>query len=87
MKDATESAVQVSSTGFEFDCDRGRYLLRIGGVQLGSTELEPVDEQPDPIPAQWLHAPAPHELAEFLHRVGSAQHAGLFEHITTDTNR
>ena len=48
MKDATELAVGVSSAGFEFDCGRGRDLRCIAGVQLGSTELEPVDEQPDP---------------------------------------
>src|SRR5215218_3805740 len=75
MKDAAELAVRVSSTGFEFDRGRRRYLPGIAGVQLGAAELEPVDKQPYPVPAQWLYAPAPQELAEFLHRVGSDRHA------------
>src|SRR5580658_3623631 len=75
MKDATELAVGVSSAGFEFDGDRRRYLLRIAGIQLDSTELEPVDEQPYPVPAQWLHALALYERTEFLHRVGASRHS------------
>src|SRR5438045_7743534 len=72
MKDATELAIGVSSAGFEFDGCRRRHLLRVARVELGSTELEPVDEEPHPIPAKRLYAAALDELAEFLHRVGSA---------------
>ncbi|MBV9857290.1 MAG: hypothetical protein JOY82_22700, partial [Streptosporangiaceae bacterium] len=46
MKNAAELAVRVSSGGFELDGSRRRDFLWIAGVQLGSTELQPVDEQP-----------------------------------------
>src|SRR5829696_2245142 len=75
MEDAAELTVGVGSAGFELDRGRGRDLLRVAGVQLGATELQPVDEQPDPVPAQRLDPAAAQELAELLHRVGSARHA------------
>ncbi|HYU02821.1 MAG TPA: hypothetical protein VEL02_03150 [Jatrophihabitantaceae bacterium] len=109
-------AVGVSSAGFEFDGGHRRYLLCIAGVQLGSAEVEPVGEQPYPVPAQRLHAPVadtssldPVTVKSFLafgmllnnvaaldvdeldepwaKGVRTRIHAGLFEHITTDTNR
>src|SRR5262249_51174984 len=72
VKDAAELAVGISSAGFKFDRGRSRNLLRVGRVQPGAAELEPVDEQPDPVPAQRLRAAAAHDLAELLHRVGAA---------------
>jgi hypothetical protein len=64
----------VSSAGFEFDGGRRRNLLCVTGVQFGSAELEPVDEQPHPVPVQWLHAVTSQEVAELFHRVGPALH-------------
>src|SRR5438045_8550945 len=75
MKDATELAIGVSSAGFEFDGCRRRHLLGVARVELRSTELEPVDEQPHPIPGKRLNAAALDELAEFRHRVGPALQA------------
>src|ERR1700722_4163136 len=75
MKDATELTVGVSPAGFEFDGGRRRDLLRIAGVQLGSAELEPVDKQPNPVPAPGLHSLALQEFAELLHRVRTAGHS------------
>src|SRR6202044_2916623 len=75
MEDAAELAVRVSPAGFEFDGGLRPHLLRVAGVELDAAELEPVDEQPYPVPARRLDAAAPHELAEFLHRVGAALHS------------
>jgi hypothetical protein len=75
VKDATELTVGVSPARFEFDGAGGCDPLRVGGIQLGSTELEPIDEQPHPVPADRLDTSVPQELAEVLHRVGPDRHS------------
>src|SRR5579862_1463152 len=63
VEDATELAIRVSSACFEFHRG-GRLGLRVvGGIQLDSTEFEPVDEQPHAVPAHWFHAPESKEHA------------------------
>ncbi|GAA3437953.1 hypothetical protein GCM10018954_075670 [Kutzneria kofuensis] len=69
MEDAAESPVRVAAAGFEFD---GGYPRCVGGVEVGAAELEPVDEQPDPVPAKGFDTLAPEDGAEFLDGVGAA---------------
>src|SRR5580693_1478613 len=80
VKDAAQLAVRVAPAGLEFDRGLRPHLRRIGWVELDAAELEPVGEQPHPVPAQRLDAAALQELAESLHRVGAtldAEHADL----------
>lgn len=72
MKDPTELSVGVSSARFELDGGGRCQLLVIVGIQFGSTELEPVDKEPDSVPLHWLDVPALQEFAEFLDCIGSA---------------
>src|SRR6185437_17016939 len=75
VEDAAELAVGISAGGFELDRSGGRDLLRVAVVELDTAELEPVDEQPHPVPAHRLDTAALQEVAELLHRVGPALHA------------
>src|SRR5580698_2826356 len=75
MEDAAELTVGVASAGLQFDGGLRPHRRRIGRVEPDAAELEPVDEQPDAVPAHRLDVGAEHQVAEPLHRVGPALHS------------
>ena len=72
MKDATELAVGVSSAGFELDRGRRRHLLRVAGSSSAPLNSSQSTNSQTPYQRTGCTPPARMQLAELLHRVGSA---------------
>lgn len=74
MEHPAQLPVGVAPAGFEFDPRGGGQLLRIGGIELGAGEIEPVHEQPHPVPGQRLHTTPAQRRTQLRHRMGTCRH-------------
>ena len=73
MEHPTQLSIRVTSTGLELDPRGGLELIGVGGIERRPGELEPVHEEPHPVPIQGLDPLASHQRAEIIDGVGATR--------------